>query len=77
MEIKIGRVVRSIAGRDKGRLLVITGIENENLYFCDGKERPLERPKRKLLKHVVLTEHILKAEQMTTNRQLRRSLNDL
>ena len=45
--LECGRVVVSLAGRDKGRLLAVTGVNEKGVLVCDGKERPVERPKLK------------------------------
>lgn len=71
----IGRVVYSAAGRDKGRFMVIVGSEGEYPLVCDGKLRPLERPKLKNPKHLKPTGVILAKEQFSTNRSLRRALS--
>lgn len=47
MEFQVGDVVCSKAGRDEGTFLVVVGIEGGYPLLCDGKQRPLERPKRK------------------------------
>lgn len=69
-----GRVMRSKAGRDKDKFLVVTQGGKNFSHLCDGKERPLERPKRKNNKHLASTNSFLNEEQMTTNRSLRRAL---
>ena len=74
MKEQVGRVVYSKAGRDKGRFMVITAAEGETLWVCDGKERPLERPKKKNRKHIGLTNTVLDSGSMSTNRSLRRAL---
>ena len=48
MELKEGSVVKSKAGRDKGRFMVVINFDESHVYVCDGKERPLERPKKKI-----------------------------
>lgn len=48
MEFQVGDVVCSKAGRDEGTFLVVVGIEGGYPLLCDGKQRPLERPKRKI-----------------------------
>lgn len=69
-----GRVVRSLAGRDQNRLLAVMG-EVDGLYLlCDGKERPLSRPKRKNPRHLLPTADHLTEAQMSTNRALRKAL---
>ena len=42
----VGRIVFSKAGRDKNHLMVVVSADDKFLYLCDGKERPLEKPKR-------------------------------
>jgi len=60
--VEVGRVVESKAGRDKGRLLIITGIVDEQyVTIADGDLRVLERPKKKKLKHLRLRPQILSA----------------
>ncbi len=77
MELKTGRVVYSKAGRDKGYFLVITEANENYVLVADGKERPLERPKRKNTKHIGVTKAVLDNGSMSTNRALRRSLFEL
>ena len=72
-----GRVVYSKAGRDKGHFMAVVGTEGESLLVCDGKERPLERPKKKNRKHIGLTNTVLDSGSMSTNRSLRRALSNL
>ncbi len=75
--LQIGRVVYSRAGRDRGEFLVVVGCEESSLLLCNGKDRPLERPKRKNVKHVGLTNTVLDSGSMSTNRSLRRALNEI
>ncbi|MGI6269280.1 MAG: KOW domain-containing RNA-binding protein [Candidatus Howiella sp.] len=69
-----GRVVRSLAGRDRDRLLVVVGEAEDFPLLCDGKERPLSRPKRKNPRHLAPADAILTEAQMSTNRALRKTL---
>ena len=50
----VGGVAQSVAGRDKGRLYLIVGIEGEKLLLADGKYREAANPKTKNKKHVRL-----------------------
>lgn len=77
MELEIGRVVCSKAGRDQGRFLVVVGYEGEYFLLADGKERPLERPKRKRRIHLGVTNTVLGKTSMRSNRELRRALQQL
>ena len=70
----VGRVVISSAGRDKTKVMVIVKETENYLLVCDGKERPVERPKRKNPKHLKLTNAYLEAHQFETNRALRKAL---
>jgi len=54
----VGQVVFSKAGHDKGGAFVIMEVQGEYLYLADGKLRTLNKPKKKKLKHVQLTNHI-------------------
>lgn len=52
----IGRIVVSRAGRDKGEHFAVIGECEGYLVLANGRTRPIERPKRKKMKHVeVLT----------------------
>ncbi len=70
----VGRVVISNAGRDKTKVMVVVKETENYLLVCDGKERPVECPKRKNPKHLKLTNTYLTAQQLETNRALRKAL---
>ena len=70
----IGRIVCSKAGRDKDYFLVVVGEEGKSLLVCDGKERPLERPKRKNKKHLQLTNTYLTETDLRSNKSLKKAL---
>lgn len=51
--MEVGRLVRSLAGRDAGRLFVVTQVlDAEFVLVCDGGLRTLARPKKKRVKHL-------------------------
>ncbi len=77
MDIVRGMVVKSSAGRDKDGFFVVTSFDGNYARICDGKMRPLERTKLKKLKHLKPTKMRLKESSMATNREIRRSLNNL
>lgn len=58
-EYVIGQLVFSKSGRDKGKLFIVVGIEGEYLYLADGKLRKVEKPKKKKIKHVQKTNHVV------------------
>ncbi len=70
-----GFVVCSRAGRDSGNFMVVLGIENGFVLVADGRDRPLERPKRKNIKHISLTHSVLLEEQLLTNKSIRHALS--
>lgn len=55
--IDLGSIVQSIAGRDKGVLFLVVGVEDNYVYLVDGDIRKVENPKRKKIKHVELTRY--------------------
>ncbi len=75
MELRVGSVVISKAGRDKlYRLAVLSVLPNGDIMTADGKERPIDRPKRKNVKHVAVTGKVLTPEEMSTNKSLKAAL---
>ncbi len=58
MKYTVGQVVYSKSGHDKGDAFVILSVEGEYIYLADGKRRPLEKPKRKKIKHVQPTNYV-------------------
>lgn len=74
MELVRGTVVRSAAGRDKGGFFAVLETDGVYAVLCDGKHRPLERPKKKKLKHLAATNTVLPEQSMETNREIRKAL---
>ena len=52
MEYRVGQLVRSKAGRDKGIDFVVVKSHNGYVYVADGRMRKLENPKKKKIKHI-------------------------
>ena len=80
-DITISDVVVSTAGRDRGQFFYVIKEEQNFLYLANGKDRPLDKPKRKKRKHVqkVLRSETRVAEKIKTgdkvlNGELRRDL---
>lgn len=68
--IKIGQVVKSKAGRDKGRVFVIFKIiDDQHVVLCDGDFRKINSPKLKNIKHLVVYNSVLEdfAEMLKSN----------
>ena len=58
-DIRISDVVVSTAGHDQGELFFCIGTDGDRVILVNGKDRPLEKPKRKNNKHV---SKVLRAE---------------
>lgn len=52
------QMARSLAGHDKDKLYIVTAEEDGLLSLCDGRLRPLSKPKQKKRKHVQPITHI-------------------
>ena len=81
MDIAKSNIVKSDAGRDKGKLFVVLDVEGEYLLLADGKGRKVESPKRKKRRHVLFVaadenrlSSKIKSEEKITNSELRRAL---
>ncbi len=72
-----GTVVRSSAGRDKDKLLAVVGGSEKSVLLCDGKERPIDRPKSKNIRHVEPLGLSVTETEMSTNRALKKALGRL
>lgn len=81
MDISRSDVVLSVAGHDKGMLFYVIDTDGVYVSLANGKERTVEKPKRKKTKHVrklprensSLTEKIRSGEPLL-NSELRREL---
>ena len=80
-EINVSDVVVSTAGRDQGKLFYVIGTDPVYLLLVNGKDRTLEKPKRKKRKHIqkVLRSETRVAEKIRSgdkvlNGELRRDL---
>ena len=58
-DIDISDVVISTAGRDKNELFYVIGADELYLMLANGKDRTLDKPKRKKRKHV---QRVLRSE---------------
>lgn len=55
---QIGRIVYSKCGRDKRRPFIVYHTDGEYLFLIDGELRKLDKPKKKKLKHVQVTNDV-------------------
>lgn len=82
MNIDLGQLVYSKAGRDKGNPFIIVDIADEQyILVSDGDLRKIEKPKRKKIKHLEFTETVISTlneklvnKQKITNAEIRKSL---
>lgn len=59
-KVETGRVVRSKAGRDEGKYFVVIALDGDEFALvADGDLRGVEKPKRKRLKHLFVTEETI------------------
>ena len=58
-DIQIADVVVATAGREAGKRFYVADMSAEYLFLVNGKDRTLERPKRKKRRHV---EKVLRSE---------------
>ena len=80
-DFNIADVVLSTAGRDQGELFYVVGTDPVYLMLANGKDRTLEKPKRKKRRHIqkVLRSETRVAEKLrlgdkVLNSELRRDL---
>ena len=82
MNITLGQVVYSKAGRDAGKRFIVVGIVDEaHVLISDGDLRRIEKPKKKKTKHLGLTENAVAAlsdklvnKLKVTNSEIRKAL---
>ena len=58
MDWKVGQVVFSKSGHDKGDALVIVSLDGQYVWVADGKRRKLAKPKKKKCIHLQPTSHV-------------------
>ena len=79
--MNISDVVVSTAGHDQGEIFYVISTDDQFLYLANGKDRTLDKPKRKKRKHVqkVLRSETRVAQKLASgdkvlNSELRRDL---
>ena len=84
MDIVRADIVKSTAGRDKGKYFFVLAEEEEFLLLADGKSRKVEAPKRKKRKHAVFAMEAdtrvaakIRSGEKITNSEVRRALAQL
>jgi large subunit ribosomal protein L14e len=55
----LGQVVRVLQGREAGQYMIIVGmIDDRFVLLADGEKRKMNKPKKKNIQHVELTNYI-------------------
>jgi len=81
-DLELGQIVRSKAGRDKGRVFVVVGkVDEQHVLIADGDLRKIEKPKKKKYKHLQKYNEVvheirekLKKGETLTNEEIRKLL---
>ncbi len=80
--MKIGDVVISTYGHDMGDWYIVEDVLNEYVFLIDGKNKPLDKPKKKKVKHILTTNYFaediankLITKQNIQNAEIRKALN--
>ncbi|HHX17320.1 MAG TPA: RNA-binding protein [Clostridium sp.] len=85
MDVDLGQVVYSIAGRDTGKVFIVIGkIDDKHVLVSDGDLRRIEKAKKKKTKHIKVTEKVilplkekLKTGDRISNSEIRKALAQL
>ena len=64
----ISDVVVSTAGHDQGEIFFVISTDDQFLYLANGKDRTLDKPKRKKRKHV---QKVLRSETRVVEKLIR------
>lgn len=79
--IRIGELVQSLSGHDKGQYFLVTDKEGVFLRLCDGKTRKAQKCKKKKQKHVrgtgVICPWVAESPERVNNTSVRRALGEL
>lgn len=69
--LKPGQLVRSLAGRDKGKhYLVLLELDSRNVLLVDGRSRTIARPKKKNIAHLQHYERRASLDELLESGQL-------
>ena len=76
-KLETGQVVLSTCGRDMGKLqMVLKILDDSYVLVVDGKQRKIEKTKKKKIKHLQKYNKKLQLENLT-DKKLRYMLNNL
>ena len=66
--LNISDVVVSTAGHDQGEIFYVISTDDQFLYLANGKDRTLDKPKRKKRRHV---QKVLRSETRVVEKLIR------
>lgn len=72
--MKIGDIVVSICGHDMGEWYVVEQVLGKYVYLIDGKNKPLDKPKKKQVKHILATKYY--AQELAEKLNLRQNIQN-
>lgn len=75
MDLCKGLVVKAKAGRDKDDFFVVLNFDEKYAYICNGRRRTLEKPKKKNIKHLALTNTVLSIDELISNKRVKSALS--
>lgn len=52
VELNVGDIVQSLAGRDKDGYFSVIEVDGDYVMIADGRKRKVSSPKRKKIKHL-------------------------
>lgn len=74
-DLRVGQIVKSKAGRDKGRIFIITEmVDDIYVKICDGELRKVSKPKLKKIKHLIVYNRVF--EEIETRVSKNEKLNN-
>lgn len=84
MNFEIGSIVISTMGRDKGMYFIVVAVEENYVYLVDGSVRKVDKPKKKKIKHIELTNYYneniatrVKKKHKITNQDIKKALKEV
>ena len=75
MDLCKGLVVRAKAGRDKGGFFIVIDFNEKEAFICNGKRRKLNKPKKKNIKHLAMTNTVFPLNELTSDKKIKSVLN--
>lgn len=82
-EIRLGQLVRSLAGRDKGQTYLVVGCDEDWILVADGRKRSIRNPKKKNSRHLQISHKVAAdimakaGDQKITDEEIREQIRKL